>query len=85
MSTRKLATILSIDVVGYSRMMQSDPSGLLAVLNLGVSFALSMLVGRTIAIVIATTLFTALNLIVQYVLWLYMALVFKGITRDFAH
>jgi class 3 adenylate cyclase/pimeloyl-ACP methyl ester carboxylesterase len=33
MSTRRLATILSIDVVGYSRMMQADPSRLLAVLN----------------------------------------------------
>ncbi len=33
MSKRRLATILAIDVVGYSRMMGSDASGLLSVLN----------------------------------------------------
>ena len=33
MSKRKLSTILSIDVVGYSKMMQADASGLLAALN----------------------------------------------------
>jgi class 3 adenylate cyclase/pimeloyl-ACP methyl ester carboxylesterase len=33
MAKRRLATILAIDVVGYSRMMQSDAAGLLAALN----------------------------------------------------
>jgi adenylate cyclase len=33
MATRRLATILSIDVVGYSRLMQSDASGVLAALS----------------------------------------------------
>ena len=33
MATRRLATVLSIDVVGFSRLMQSDASGLLSVLN----------------------------------------------------
>lgn len=33
MAKRRLATVLAIDVVGYSRMMQSDAAGLLAALN----------------------------------------------------
>ena len=33
MAKRRLATILAIDVTGYSRMMQSDAAGLLAALN----------------------------------------------------
>lgn len=33
LNNRRLATILSIDVVGYSKLMQTDASGLLAALN----------------------------------------------------
>lgn len=33
MAERRMATILAIDVVGYSRMMHSDPAGVLAALN----------------------------------------------------
>ena len=33
MAERRMATILAIDVVGYSRMMQSDAAGVLAALN----------------------------------------------------
>ena len=33
MATRRLATVLSIDVVGYSKMMQADASGTLSALN----------------------------------------------------
>ena len=36
---RRLVAILAIDVVGYSRLMEQDEAGTLAVLNLGATMS----------------------------------------------